>query len=254
MTIDKAERLHEMKHHETVSIMDIQFINMTKKDFLHHQLYPRLNRQQKCFVVTANPEIVMQGRAQRSYKEVLQSADFVTPDGAGILLAAKYLKQPLQERIAGYDLMLDLLNFAHVQGLRCYFLGGKDYVNEKMVLEVEKQFPNINIVGHQHGYTDINDPMLIDDMRKAAPDLVFVALGMPRQEQWIAHHIDAFQKGLFIGVGGSFDTFVGEVKRAPQKWINLNLEWLYRIIKQPFRIKRIGKAFEFIFRILLKKS
>ncbi|WP_188454976.1 WecB/TagA/CpsF family glycosyltransferase [Virgibacillus oceani] len=239
---------------DTVTIMDIPFMNLTKKDFLYYHLFPRLNRQQKCFVVTANPEIVMRAREDKSYKEAIQSADYVVPDGAGILKAAKYKKTPLQERIPGYDLMLDLLKFADVQGLSCYFLGGKDYVNEKVILEVEKQFPGVKIAGHHHGYSDMDDAKIVEDVQKAEPDLVFVALGLPRQENWIAKHYHRFSKGLFIGIGGSFDVLAGEMKRAPQAWINLNLEWLYRLLKQPFRFKRILKVFEFMARVILKKD
>lgn len=238
---------------KTVAIMDINFLNTTKKDFLNYHLFSRLNRQEKTFVVTANPEIVMKTREDPKYKQIVQSADYVVPDGAGILMAAKYMKQPLQERIPGYDLMMDLMDFADKQGLSCYFLGAKEYINEKAVLEVEKRFPNLKIAGHHHGYFDIDDPVIVEKVVKSKPDIVFVALGLPRQEEWIAAHKSKFSKGLFMGIGGSFDVLAGEVKRAPQKWIDLNLEWLYRLIKQPFRFKRIIKVFEFLIKIVLKK-
>lgn len=238
----------------TVQIMDIDFVHTTKKNLLHYELFPRLNRQQKCFIVTANPEIVMRTREDEEYKRIVQHADFVIPDGVGIIKAAKIMKQPLPERIPGYELVLDLLNFANVQGLSCYFLGGKDYVNEKMALEVERQYPNIHIAGHHHGFIGNQDEHIVEEIAKSGADIVFVALGMPKQEKWIYKHYDRFSKGLFMGVGGSFDTFVGELPRAPQKWIDLNLEWLYRLLKQPFRVKRITKVFEFMIRILLKRT
>lgn len=239
---------------ETVTIMDIDFLNTTKTDFLHNKLYPKLNKQEKCFVVTANPEIVMKTREDEVYKEIVQSADYVVPDGAGVLLAAKFMKQPLPERVAGFDLMLDLLEFANVQGLSVYLLGAKDYVNQKAVLEIEKRYPNVTIAGHRDGFFDLNDQDVATAVREAAPDIVFVALGFPKQEQWINKYMESFAKGLFIGLGGSFDILAGEVKRAPQKWIDLNVEWLYRILQQPFRIKRIFKVFEFMIRIILKRE
>lgn len=239
---------------DTVTIMGVDFLNETKTDFLHKRIYPKLNKQEKCFVVTANPEIVMKAREDHSYQGIIQSADYVVPDGAGILLAAKYMKQPLQERVAGSDLMIDLLEFANVQGLSVYLLGAKDYVNQKAVLEVEERFPNVKIAGHRDGYFDLNDSTVAEGVRESSPDIIFVALGLPKQEEWISKYIDGFSKGLFIGIGGSFDILAGEVKRAPQKWIDLNIEWLYRIFQQPFRIKRIFKVFEFMIRVILKRE
>ncbi|MFD1037161.1 WecB/TagA/CpsF family glycosyltransferase [Virgibacillus byunsanensis] len=237
----------------TVTIMDITFLNVTKKDFLYDELFPRLNRQQKSFVVTANPEIVMKAREDHGYKQAVQSADYIVPDGAGILLAAKYKKEPLQERIPGYELMLDLLKHANDEGLRCYFLGAKDNVINKTIVEVEQQYPNITIAGSHHGFFDIHDSSIAENIKAQNPDIVFVALGLPRQEEWIAKHSNKFPKGLFMGVGGSFDVIAGEVQRAPEKWIKLNLEWLYRLLKQPLRFKRILKVFEFMLRIIVKK-
>jgi N-acetylglucosaminyldiphosphoundecaprenol N-acetyl-beta-D-mannosaminyltransferase len=236
-----------------VKIMDIPFLNKTKKDALNHYIFPRLNKQQKCFIVTGNPEIVMKTREDPTYKQIVLSADYVIPDGAGILLAAKHINEPIPERVSGLDVMMDLLSFAEVQGLRCFFLGAKDYVNEKAVLEAERKYPNLKIAGHHHGYFELEDPAIVKKVKDSNPDIIFVALGLPRQEEWISKHIDEFSKGLFMGVGGSFDVLAGNVKRAPDWIIKLNLEWLYRLIKQPYRFKRIIKVFEFIFRFYLKK-
>lgn len=238
---------------KTVPIMDINFLNATRADFLNEHLFPRLNKQQKTFVVTANPEIVVKAREDTAYKQIIQSADYVVPDGAGILMAAKYMKQPLKERITGIELILDLLAHAQQNGLSCYFLGAKESVNEKVVTEMEKKFPDLKIAGHYHGFFDIEDPSIAEKVMQSEADIVLVALGLPRQEEWITQHMGNFSKGLFIGVGGSFDVLAGEVKRAPEGWIKLNLEWLYRLLKQPFRFKRILKVFEFMIRVILKK-
>src|SRR5690606_37989478 len=238
---------------ERIAIMDIPFINLTRKEFLENHLYPRLMDNEKTFVVTANPEIVMRTREDEEYKKIVQSADFVVPDGAGIVLASKYIKQPIKERVAGFDIMLDLLEFDEKKGLSCYFLGAKEEVNKKAVEEAVKKFPNVKIAGRHHGYFDAGDTRIAEQVAKTNPDLVFVALGFPRQEKWIKESVHRFEKGLFMGVGGSFDVLSGVVKRAPEFWIRLNLEWFYRLLKQPFRWKRILKAFEFIIRIVLKK-
>src|SRR5690625_2983270 len=137
---------------QTVSIMDIDFLNNTKANFLEECLYPRLQQSQKCFVVTANPEIVMKAKEDIGYKEIIQSADYIVPDGVGILLAAKIMKQPLQERIAGSDLMIDLLTFSESQGMSCYFLGAEQVVNHQAVREALRRFHRLKGTGHLHGF------------------------------------------------------------------------------------------------------
>lgn len=240
------------KADDNVLIMDIPFFNTTKKDFLQNHLFPRLANEEKNFVVTANPEIVMQARENITYKKAVQSADYVIADGSGIVMAAKYKKEPLQERIPGYELMLDLLQHADEHGLSCYLLGATESVNEKAVGKVRQQYPGVKIAGHHHGFFDIDDPEMAAEVKRTNPDLIFVALGLPRQEMWISQHMDVFHKGLFMGIGGSFDIIAGEAKRAPQLWINLNLEWLYRLVKQPSRFMRILKVFEFMGLIMVK--
>ena len=237
-----------------VNIMDIHFLNTTKSNFLRKYLMPHLVNEEKCFVVTANPEIVMKTREDHSYKSAVKSAHYIIPDGIGILLAAKYKKTPLQERIPGIELMVDLLEYANTKGLRCYFLGAQQSVNEKVIQEIKTKFPHVIIAGHHHGFFELDDEEIVEHVVQSAPDIVFVALGLPRQEKWIAQHINRFTKGLFIGVGGSFDVIAGEVERAPDIWIKLNLEWLYRIIKQPSRVLRIFKVFEFIGRVILRRD
>lgn len=237
-----------------VRIMGIDFLNVTRKDFLKSQISPLLMNGQKGFIVTANPEIVMRAREDKRYMEAVQSADYVVPDGAGILMAAKFMKQPLKERVAGYDLMLDILEFANEHELSCYFIGAKEETNKKAVTNVKRQFPELTIAGRHHGYFELDDLSIVEKARSSGADIVLVAMGLPRQELWIAKHINQFQKGVFMGVGGSIDTLAGEAKRAPEFWIKLNLEWLYRLVRQPFRWKRILKVFEFMLRVIMRKS
>lgn len=239
---------------ETVPIMDVDFINLSQKDFLSDHIQPLLMNQEKCYIVTANPEIVMKIREDRGYQEMVKQATYIVPDGAGVVLASKYMKQPIKERIAGFDLMLDILEFANREALSCYFIGAEEQVNKKAVEEVKKRYPNVRIAGRHHGYFSVKDPEVAERVKLSEPDIVFVALGSPNQDKWITNNLDQFPKGLFMGVGGSFDVLAGEVKRAPDKWIKLNLEWLYRLLKQPFRWKRILKAMEFMIRIIFKRN
>lgn len=239
---------------QTVTIIDIPFVNMTHTQFVETIVKRHLLEQKKCFIVTANPEIVMEARRNPDYKNTLLQANYIVPDGSGILLAAKCKKTPLKERIAGFDLMVDMLKLANEHGSRCFFLGGKEAVVKQTVAVVNNKYPNIQIVGSHHGYFDLNDKKVAQYVKASNPDFVFVALGFPKQETWINRNLSDFKHGIFIGVGGSFDVLSGNVKRAPDFWIKLNLEWLYRVIKQPFRIKRLFPIFRFIGLILKKKT
>src|SRR5690625_3262018 len=166
---------------ENVVIMDIGFTNTTKKSLLHNYLFQHLDKQQKCYIVTANPEIVMKTTEDERYKYTVQKADYIVPDGIGILLAAKYLKNPLPERVSGYDLMLDLLEYANQKCLSIYFLGAKEKVNQKAVLKVREKYPNVTIAGSHHGFFDMEDSEVVRDIKSSAADIVFVALGFPKQ-------------------------------------------------------------------------
>lgn len=237
-----------------VSIMDISFVNSTRENFIAEKIVPKLDEKQKCFIVTANPEIVMETRRNHHYKEIVQSATYVVPDGIGILLAARLKKKPLLDRIAGYDLMIQMLQLANERGASCFFLGASKEVNEQVVQKVEQNYPNIRIAGNYHGYFDIGDSSVLERVKMNEPDFVFVALGYPKQEEWIYRHLHVFSKGIFIGLGGSFDVLTGNVKRAPNIWIKLHLEWLYRLLKQPSRWKRMLPIISFLWLSVRGKS
>src|SRR5699024_3084228 len=160
-----------------VNIIDIHFLNTTKSDFLRKYLIPHLVNEEKCFVVTANPEIVMKTREDHSYKLAVKSAHYIIPDGIGILWAAKHKKTPLQERIPGIELMMDLLEYANTKGLRCYFLGAQQSINEKVIQEIETSYPHVIIAGHHHGFFELDNEKVVDHVAQSAPDIVFVALG-----------------------------------------------------------------------------
>lgn len=238
---------------ETVSIMDIDFLKVTKNELMKEMLLPALVNGERRFIVTANPEIVMKARQDASYRQAVQRADYTIADGIGIVKAADWKGEPLPERIAGYDVMRNLLQIAEEKGYSCFFLGAAEEVNERAVQEVKRLHPNLKIAGRHHGFFELKDDTVLEQVKTANPDMVFVALGLPRQENWIAKHLDQFEKGLFMGVGGSFDVLAGEVKRAPGIWIKLNLEWAYRALRQPARILRLMTVFHFMFLARFKK-
>ena len=234
---------------KTQNICELEFVN-AHMDELVHLLDRRIMASLKTFLVTANPEIVMYGSKDESYLRLLKKADFITPDGIGIIIASKILGRPLEERLTGFDLMNRLLKISNKKGYTIYFLGAESDVIEVAVKNIKNAYPDIRIAGYHHGFFDWDDFKLVEDIRGKKPDIIFVGLGFPRQEKWISINMEHFEKGLFIGVGGSFDVWAGKVKRAPEIWQKLNLEWLYRLLKQPSRWRRMLVLPLFLFRVI----
>ncbi|MGG3555268.1 WecB/TagA/CpsF family glycosyltransferase [Peribacillus frigoritolerans] len=232
-----------------VEILTIPFIDSNMDEFMNRMIYPRLMNQEKTFVVTANPEIVEYANEHKDYKDIIISADYITPDGVGIIMASKWLNQPLQERITGFDLMNELFRVADEKALKVYLLGAEENVIEAAALKVRELYPGLELVGYNHGYIDIKDDVLPKSIAELEPDIILTALGFPRQEKWVSRHYALFNKGLFMGVGGSFDVLAGKVNRAPVFWQKMRLEWLYRLIQQPSRWKRMLALPRFVLKV-----
>ncbi|MBO8165427.1 MAG: WecB/TagA/CpsF family glycosyltransferase [Brevibacillus sp.] len=201
-------------------------------------LTDRIEAGQRTHVVTANPEVVMAAQGNLRFKAVLDQA-YVVPDGIGIVYAARWLNHPLRERVTGVELMTALMEQADARGWRVYLLGAAAEVVEKTAAVLSARYPQAQLVGWRHGYFDqTEEKAIVEDIASKRPDLLFVALGAPRQDEWINTHWDKMNVPLAMGVGGSFDVLAGVVKRAPLIWQKLHLEWLYRLLKQPSRWRR----------------
>ncbi|GHH97461.1 WecB/TagA/CpsF family glycosyltransferase [Neobacillus kokaensis] len=232
----------------TVNVLGIEFINKNFNEVIEI-LKNNIQSNKKSFVVTANPEIAMFAYEHPDYNAIVQLADMVVPDGIGIVMASKILNTPIQERVAGFDLTVRLLELGNEHKWRIYLLGGKEETNKKAVANIASRYPQLQIVGSHHGYFDWKEGIVTEEIQAAKPDIVFVALGYPRQEEWIVENLPRFSKGLFMGVGGSIDVLAGEVKRAPQFFRRLNLEWFYRLLKQPTRWRRMLALPQFLVQI-----
>ncbi|MBU0613239.1 WecB/TagA/CpsF family glycosyltransferase [Patescibacteria group bacterium] len=202
---------------------------------------PRMN-----YFVTPNPEFVVRAQKDEKFREILNSAMLAIPDGFGLILAAKYLKRPLDKRIQGTDFIWDIANLAEKEEYTFYLYGAGSGVAKKAAEKLKKKYPNLKILGAESGYRgkqELSDTEVIKDIKQKKPDILFVALGCPKQEKWIAKYSDSFPGvRLAMGVGGAFDYISGRVKRAPKFIRKIGLEWLVRLIKQPWRIKRIYTA------------
>ncbi|HJV46668.1 MAG TPA: WecB/TagA/CpsF family glycosyltransferase [Bacillota bacterium] len=189
-------------------------------------------------IITANPEIVMIAQEDQVIRDVTEKADLITPDGIGIVMASRWKGEPVQERVAGYDLLLKLLEEGNLFGWSFYFLGSSEEVNKAATDIISKRYPNVVLAGRHNGFFKDKEDEVIRSIQNSKADILVVALGAPRQELWIYNNKNRLNTKVAIGVGGSLDVIAGKVKRAPELWQKLNLEWLYRLLSQPTRWKR----------------
>lgn len=193
-----------------------------------------LNNQKKEFIITANAEIIMQALNNPDLEEIITNENnTVIADGISIIKTAKYFNINLNRKIAGVELCADLLKIAEEKKLSTFVYGSK----EKALRLLASKYPKINFVSLKNGY-DNTDEEMEKEILRVNPDLIIVALGVPRQERFINNVFKKANKGVFIGVGGSIDVISGYKKRAPKFFRKFNIEWLYRIIREPKRIKR----------------
>lgn len=222
------------------------FFEILKKD---------LKNKNKKFIVTVNPETLMIAEKDLELKEILKddSVSFV-PDGIGVVKAAKMIGVDVKERIPGIEIAEKLFEFANESKKSLYLFGAKQEVLNNLKEKIEKKYSNIKLLGMTNGYVENKDEEFQKIIKKE-PDIVLVALGIPAQEKLIYKYFKDFKKGIFVGVGGSFDVLSGTKKRAPQIFIKTNTEWLYRILKEPKRIKRFwDNNVKFIFKIRKEKN
>lgn len=197
-----------------------------------------LKTNKKMFIITANPETFMKSETDEELNKALRDDNTIlVPDGIGIVKAANMIKYDVKERIAGIDIAEKLLEYGNELNKSIYIFGAKQEVIESLLSVLKEKYPKLKIAGSENGYIE-NKDKVFDEIAKKKPDIVLVALGIPAQEKLIYKHLNKFDKGIFVGVGGSFDVISGHKKRAPKIFIKLNLEWLYRILKEPSRIKR----------------
>lgn len=192
----------------------------------------------KKFIITVNPEIIMKSYKNIEIKEMLlNDNNILVPDGISIIKKSKQYNINIKERITGVDISSKALEICNKNKKSIYLFGSKKEVLDKLIININQKYPNINIVGFSDGYVEDKDKVM-QEIISLSPDLILIALGVPNQELLINKYIEKAKKGVFIGVGGTFDVLSGCKKRAPKLFIKLNLEWLYRIICEPTRLKR----------------
>lgn len=206
-------------------------------------------------IFTPNPEFIMAAKEDQTFKKVLNEGDLVIPDGIGVVIGAKMLKTPLKERVPGYDLIQHTFEQIKDKNVDIYFLGAGPGVAEEAAKKMEEKYPGLKIVGYHDGYFKENEESyIVDEINTTGADILYVALGAPKQENFIYKHRDQLNVKVAMGIGGSFDGMAGRVKRAPVIFQKLNLEWFYRLITQPTRAKRMIKLPLFIIEVMKHKG
>jgi len=192
------------------------------------------------YVVTPNPEFIQNAKRDEEFRCLLNGADLAVADGIGVIYAAKILGRPLKEKVTGIGLAAGLCERMAKKGMKLFLLGAKPGVAEEAGEKLRARYPGLTICGVHDGYFTDDTPV-VEQIRRSEADAVFVCLGAPKQEKWMARNGEACGAKLLLGLGGSLDVFAGQVKRAPEGWQKLGLEWLYRLIKQPSRIGRMAR-------------
>ncbi|MCL2499962.1 MAG: WecB/TagA/CpsF family glycosyltransferase [Defluviitaleaceae bacterium] len=236
---------------KTVTILDVPFAALAFNealDLLETYLYENRNH----IVVTPNPEGVMLTLRNPVFAQAIADADLRLADGTGIVLAARYKKTPLPERVRGLDVTYALFErLSQKRKTTAYFLGAAPGVAQRAKTNIEKRFPGLSVVGQHHGYFtpgDETEEKVLSEINDTQPDILLVCTGMPRAEIWAAAHRDLPVR-ITLCVGGTMDVMAGNVRLAPKCWRALGLEWLYRLITQPKRARRMLDIPRFIFAV-----
>lgn len=190
-------------------------------------------------IITLNAEIVYQAVRKKQLQEIINAANLITPDGIGIVWAARQLGVSLDERVTGIDLLDHICSIAAERGWRVFLLGAAPTVAEQAADKLLYKYPGLPMVGIEHGYfKEEEEKDLISRIKACSPQILFIGLGAPKQEYFIKRYLQHLDVPICIGVGGSFDVVAGIKKRAPKLFIKFNLEWLYRLLAEPSRFKR----------------
>ncbi len=225
---------------KTADIMGVRFHAVTLNEAVDYAMN-RIHMKKKGYIVTPNPEIVYLTLDDPAFRSLINGAALVLPDGIGIIYAAKILGKALFGRVTGIDFADLLMHRLAQEGLRLFLLGAKPGVAELAAENLQKKHPGLIISGCKDGFFQDSQEAVDAINAAGGAEVVFVCLGAPKQEHFMAEQLDKLDASLLCGLGGSLDVFAGTVKRAPAIFSKLGLEWLYRLYKEPWRFRRMLK-------------
>ena len=234
-----------------IDVLGVGFDNVTMAEAVEQGM-ALLHSEGSHYVVTPNPEIVEACRENGAARAAVNGADLVLPDGIGIIKGAAMLGTPLKEKTPGIEFAAHIVERMAREGLSLYLLGAKPGVAEQAAKNLAARYPGLKIAGTHDGYFKDDGPV-VEEIRQSGADCVFVCLGAPKQELWMAKNGPATGAHLLCGLGGSLDVFAGVAERAPKFWSDHGLEWFYRLCKEPKRIGRMMKLPLFLVHVKQEK-
>ena len=207
---------------------------------------------QSAAILAINPEKVIKCQDDADFHGLIDQAGLLIPDGIGVVLVARIMGERGIKRVPGAELMPGLCELAEKKGYTVFLFGAAPEVNALTAEKIQARYPGINIIGKQHGYI-VPEEMdgFIDRLKQLSPNILFVALGSPKQEEWIMRHLPDIKVGICQGVGGTFDVISGKVRRAPGFIRSMHLEWLYRLLANPARLVRQTALPRFVWKVLV---
>jgi N-acetylglucosaminyldiphosphoundecaprenol N-acetyl-beta-D-mannosaminyltransferase len=219
------------------------------------ELIRSINNFEKVHIVSGNPQILLNGLQDNVLLDnFISKNSIIIPDGISTVICSKIVGQPVKEKIAGIEVMEAMVKKCEKENQGIYLLGATKEILDMCNINLRTKYSKLNILGSHDGYFDLdNCEEILMEIEKVKPQVLFVAMGCPRQEMFITKYMDRLPCKVFMGVGGSFDIVAGTLKRAPRWMINLGLEWLYRVAKEPFRIKRLSCIPKFILMVIKEK-
>lgn len=245
---------------EKINIRGLNFDNVTLDEALE-AVEGYIERGEQCVVFTPNAEIVQMTVENEEFRSLVSTAQILIPDGAGVVLASKILKKPLKAKVPGCELAERLVKRSAEGKYKIFFYGSKPTTEEGMSVaeladkKMGEKYQGFSAAGTSHGYVKPDGyDALIEKINASGAEVLFVCLGVPMQEKWIAQNRDRLAPRVIIGLGGTLDVFAGTVKRAPKFFVKANLEWFYRLIKEPKRLGRMMKLPKFILGTIFTKE
>ena len=241
---------------EKISILGVKIDNITllESGDRTKELIESSNKSCK-IIVAPNTEFVMCAQKDKEFFDILKQAELATPDSIGIMIGAKLQNKKFKQRIPGQAYFREVIRRAELEGWSIYILGGTEEVIEKAVDNVKKDFPKANIIGYHEGYfIKDSEEDVIKQINKLNPNVLFVAMGAPKQEKWIYKNKEKLKVDVAAGQGGTLDYEAGRIKRAPRFLQKIGMEWFWRLMLEPSRIVRMRVLPIFLIKILLKKD
>jgi N-acetylglucosaminyldiphosphoundecaprenol N-acetyl-beta-D-mannosaminyltransferase len=240
---ENIRSLNECLKNNRISVLDVNIDNINIQEALK-KAEELLASKESGLIVTPNPEMIVASLKDLELRNVINNAYLSVADGVGLMVAGRILGRKFKQRMAGIDLMLELVNVAKEKRYKIFLFGGKEGVAEEAAKVLDA-----DVVGTYQGYS-MNEHQVIDAIKKSKPDMLFVGMGSPKQEKWAAKHLKELGVPLVMCVGGSLDVIAGRAKRAPVIMRRVGIEWLWRLITEPRRWRRMLMLPVFIIKVI----